>query len=542
MYINELIRAIADSKFQSFFYFLVGVIFLIAGFWLRPFSGSVPFSELIGVGGLLLFWGKGTSLVLYRFWNVPQHYLRQGLIQYYVIVGLNILSFWSLCGYFFIDGSLFHDNGMFYNFFHDNLQSLNYFGEPSWWFPHIQHGFPGYFFSILVNANCISPVFMTLATIFWFLGKAGIIITSILPLYIWYFGAIIPFLFSISVWLLARQILNSSTAIIFVCIVAAFSPGKILNFSDIGLLEISTYGFLFVAAYLNFIKNPVKRNFLLLVLSVAIICVTMGFAFLVWSFLFIISFFLLTLFPKSSCDRVRAAFRQVSMKSWLLALLLVGFCSLPPLLTMTQQGELERRTLVNKESPHSFMSREPGNPLLTLLSSTPGVGWQSQNAEQDFGITYPVVLGDGWQAYIYLGLLTLPLAIWGFIYSQSYWRIRIFILFVFYFSVIILQNYSPLFLPVLSLQTPLTAISHFNDYTYRCGGFVLLMLAAGLGLDVLQERRLPNCWLAIVFLLSVLFSGALLITLSPTNAIILGFIFGFTMLLGLAFFIVLFWL
>jgi hypothetical protein len=539
MTIRKAWISFSESKFLSLFYVGLSILFLSAGFGLQFYSGSLPIVHILGLGGALISAGKAARIIAGHYFNAPQYRSSQALSQFCTLVIVNLLAFWSLCSYFFIEGTMFHDTQTFYNNFHDNLQSLNYFGEPAWWYPNVQHGFPGYFLSILVNVNVLSPPFVILGSVFFFLGKASIFVTDIFPVYVWYFGFIIPFIFSISIWLLVRQILTSSIAIIYVCIVGAVSPGLILNFTDAGLIEIASYGFLFAAAYLKFIKTPLRKNFLIFMLALGVLCVTLGYAFLAFAFLFLIAFFLVQFLPQSSAGVVKSALLTISKKSWFALILFIGICAAPPLLTMSQRGDLERTTLAENHSPYQFMTRGIGNPFEGVMASIPGIGLRGVEG----GVLSPFMDGgDGWSLYSYLGLLTIPLAMIGLMHSRSYWRVRLLVLIVLYFSVIILQNYSPLFFPILSFNTLLTSVSHFNDLSYRSGGFILILIAAGLGLEALHEGRTPRFTAPILLLVSLLIVATTLLSLKTTSLFVFGFLLGFTGLLGFAYYIVLYWL
>jgi len=144
--------------------------------------------------------------------------------------------------------------------------------------------------------------------------------------------------------------------------------------------------------------------------------------------------------------------------------------------------------------------------------------------------------------YCYLGLLTIPLALIGLLYGQIEWRVRLLILILVFFAIVILANYSPLFLMVLNLNTPLTQNSHFNDVLYRSGAFILLIFAAGLGLDVLQVESIYYRKLIIFFSILITLSCGLHLYLSHDNPIILGLILGLTIIMGLFYVVVLSWL
>jgi hypothetical protein len=526
------------KKLSILFCFALCLGCLVLGFGVTIYSGSLPIIKIIGLGGALILLGKTISIISIQYFEISKQYLSDVLSQFNILVIVNLLGFWSLCSYFFIDGIMFHDTSTFYSNFYDQLHSLNYFGEPAWWYPNIQHGFPGYFFAILVNVNALSPIFFMVGTIFLVLGKLGIVVTEIFPIYIWYFGFIIPFVFSISIWLLSRQILRSSIAIYYICIVASISPGLILNYTDSGLIEITAYGFFFAASFLNFIKKPSSTNKLILIISLGVVCLTMGYAFLAFVFLFLSFFFLVQFLPVSPVNQMTISVRSISIKSWITIIITICICSMPPLITMKQRGDIERTTIEKNPSPYQFMTRGSGNSLDVFIASTPGIGLKGSN-----NFLSPVMDGgDGWSFYNYLGILALPLALFGFLYSKSYWRLRLFILMVLYFSVLIFQNYSPLFFPILSLNTLLTSISHFNDLTYRSGGFVIILLAAGLGLEALCERRIPRFSALIILSSSLLFSLVLIKALSISSIFVYGFLLGFIALIGLSCFIVFSWL
>jgi NADH:ubiquinone oxidoreductase subunit 4 (subunit M) len=105
----------------------------------------------------------------------------------------------------------------------------------------------------------------------WLAGRLGIEISDLLTVYVFYFGALIPLLFLIGTWLVARELLRSSTALLYVLIVAAFSPGVVLNLSDPGLLEFVAYCLFFVAAYLRFVGRPSRRSFAAVCLCAALV-------------------------------------------------------------------------------------------------------------------------------------------------------------------------------------------------------------------------------------------------------------------------------
>ncbi|NLT23709.1 MAG: hypothetical protein GXX82_11740 [Syntrophorhabdus sp.] len=520
-----------------------GLVLMVGGIVLSSPPGTIPFLTILLVTVAFLCIGKAVGLAFLARSRAREDVVSSTLKQYYAIVVLTAFSFQSLCGYFFLDGFPFHDNVSFYSLFHDNLQSLNYFGTPAWWFPHNQFGFPGYFYSILGNVNCLSPVFITLAAVFWALGRLGIYVTNIMPVYIWYFGAIVPFVFSLSVWFFARRILTSTTAILFVAIVTAFSPGVLLNLGDLGLLEAAAYGLLLGASYIQFVEKPGNRSFLIFVLMLLVFAVTINYALIIWNLLFLSALFFVMMVPRGSRTRISETFKSVSKWKWAVVAVLVIVCLSPPFLTLLQKGDIVRTTTyAEKDNRYLHMEGSPGNPLEALMSSTPGVGFFGRNTGKGPYVNYPVVVGSGYMGYIYLGLMTIPLLIIGLLHGRSDWRLRILILLILFFGVVMVANYSPLFLMVLNLNTPLTKNSHFNDVLYRSGGFVLLVLGAGMGLEALLKGTDLYRKTLLTLIASVAVSFLIYLLLSKDNPVILGFLMGFWALMTFCSVIVLLWL
>src|SRR5688572_7029586 len=76
-----------------------------------------------------------------------------------LVLGLAFFSFFVTCFFFLKDGALYWDNGQHFSQFRDNLHSLHAHGEIAWWFPHVQGGWPSYYYSILGFPHGASPVF-----------------------------------------------------------------------------------------------------------------------------------------------------------------------------------------------------------------------------------------------------------------------------------------------------------------------------------------------------------------------------------------------
>ena len=263
---------------------------------------------------------------------------------------------------------------------------------------------------------------------------------------------------------------------------------------------------------MNFFEKRDTSSFILFLLSSCILAITSGYAFLSFPFIFILLFFLVFVTVGNSYQRLWSFLILFRGKKGLIFLVLLGICSAPPLIVKSQQGDLVRTTLYDVESPYQFMSRGVGNPLEPLLASTPSVGLKGVGN----GVLKPFLAGEssGWVFYEYLGLLCWPLLIIGLIASNSIWKIRLFAMSMLYFGVIIFQHFSPLFFPILSANTLLTSMSHFNDLTYRSGAFFLLVLLAALGLEAIYQKLVSIRIILFAVSISVLFSLFIFIFLS----------------------------
>jgi hypothetical protein len=443
------------------------------------------------------------------------------------------------CGCFFANRTLAWDTVRLFSLFRDNLHSLNIFGEIQWWDPVTPTGFPVYYFSILGH-NCATPLFVGTGILAWLLGLAGIHLHSYLELYIIYFGFISPLLFSLGFLLLARQVLSGSRPVAFALILAAFSPGVVMNLTDPWVMEQAAYGVFFAAACLSHLRTPGKRSFLLLLLSIMVLGVSLNHLFLYWNIFFVPFFVLATvLFPNGDKAWIRKAAAAVP-RSWLAGAAALAVLSvLPTIITYAQGSDIYRSTLGART--YEYRQLIPGNPLEVVAASTPGVGF---NWIKEGRYTYrspdaqwiPVSSEGEFKSYGYLGILCLPLAFLGLAFGRPPWRNRLLFLIAAVSAVILLSGYSPIFSGVLALPGPLRAVNHFSDTPFRLGLFFLLILAAGLGAErLLEGRRFHRRVFAASFAISALFSVALFIAVSglPPGGMSPAFrtVFGFLLIM-----------
>lgn len=464
---------------------------------------------------------------------------------------INVFAGGVLSGYFFVTGSLYHDNLKYYSIFHDNLHSLNYFGEVQWWHPNVQQGFPAFYLSIL-GTNSTTPLFAVISLIIWILGLFGVYIKSFLNLYIIYFGFLIPLLFSFSLLLLLRQMFDNNKVIIFILLLAAFSPGIIFILSDVYSLEQSIYSLFFAAAYLRFQKEPGKNTFWALCLTLLLVAVSFNFYSFYWNIIFVPLFIVIfnSFGENTFLYETRGVINSVPKRYWVIALFLIIICLLPSLMTSRHTDKFIRTHISQKTYDYSQL--KSGNPLEFLTVSTPGIGynWDSSGFDAVFS---PYLLetntGRKPKGYSYMGLLVLTLTFVGLIGGKEPWRTRLFFLIALSATIIILSGYSPLFSALLVWPSPIRANNHFSDAMLRSGGFILFLLSAGLGMEVLINR--DRIWrYATIAVFTVFSFGSILLLVflqlylkGETGTADMPFlvIFGFFVVMILLYLIVLFW-
>lgn len=440
--------------------------------------------------------------------------------------------------HFILKNTLYWDNYVLFSLFKENLHSLNYFGEIQWWSSEVQSGFPIYYY--ILGYNLTTPLFAATAFIVWLLGQVGIYIHKFLFLRIVYIGFLVPLIFSLSVFTLARQIFEDKRVIFFLIIAAAISPGVICNLSDQGL-EQTAYGIFFAAAFLRFVRKPEKSNFLLMSLCLLILAVSFNHQFLYWNIIFVPMFVLLCFFfgKETFTEKFNRIKKNVPFKHLLALSAVFVICISPLFITFTHGENIVRSTI--GERVYDYERLTPGNPLEVLSASTPGIGFMWKDGfYMPMNYTYSAVIHTNHRSYVYGGMLILPLTVIGLIGGTDPWRFRILIMLLLSATVFILSGYSPAFSMILMLPTPLRAVGHYGDSLFRDGVFFLLMLGAGLGFETLLKR--PDIWvrrLIWIFLFSFLFSFSIFLSVYRQSAL-QAHITGFILVIAAFYFIVFF--
>jgi hypothetical protein len=405
-----------------------------------------------------------------------EHALPLGLL-----LALNLLAGCVLGGFFFSQRALHHDNEALYSVFRDNNHSLNFFGDVMLWNPATILGFPTFYFSHL-GTNTFTPLHVVVMSGSWVLGRLGIVVSDWVYIYLFYVCFLVPLLFSTGAYLLTCQFFRARSIRIYCVVLCSFSPGVVFNLSDNGL-EQSAYGMFFAAAFLRYYDRPCLASFLWLICAAATVALAFNHLALYWNLPFLVLFMIsVIVFRKGGAGPGLAkAFRAVRLRLWLVSALVVGACFVPMLITYSQGGDILRTR--NQERWYSFDYLRHGNPMELLIASTPGLvmNWIE---EWHWAIRrYP----NPSSAYNYTGALVLPLFLVGICVGRDPWRSRILFLVAAFSLIVCLQGWSAAFATVLAWSTPLRAVNHFCDTSFRNGLFFLLILGSGLGLEVVTR-------------------------------------------------------
>ena len=407
------------------------------------------------------------------------------------MLGIAALSAAVTAGPFFASGRLHHDMLAAYSFFYDNLDSLNRFGEPALWAPHIQYGTPIYFYGLIGIPSLGKPAFVLIGSAAWLLGGLGIGLPFLLPLYIFHFGVLVPFLFVVGVWLVARQILRSRTAIRYALIAAAFSPGVLVNLTDPGNLENTAYGLFCAAAYLRFLARPDAKRFAALLATALLVGSAVNHPALVTSIPMLAALAVATALTAAT---TRRALRALTPARVAVALLLLAVTAAPSAVSYLQQHDAITYTEIGDLS-YGYGNLKAGNPLQYLLVSLPGVVFDWDAYRQPAGappselglrsLRWGEVMGEN-----YLGLLTLPLALIGLVYGRKRVRAPLLVMLVLVAGVLALFAASPVLAPWLLAFPALRTNNHYSDLLHPGGGFLVMVFAAALGLEAAERRPL----------------------------------------------------
>jgi hypothetical protein len=321
-------------------------------------------------------------------------------------VGLDlalILALTSFCAFISFGAllprhALYWDDWGLYEIFRDELQALNRFGEIGWWFPHKQMGWPAYYYAALGDLLCINPPFLIYAAGSWALGRIGIIFDSYYDLFLFHIAFVSPLLNSIAVYAASRQVFKRAATVRYCLILSAFSPGVMLNLSDVGFSEPTAYGLFFVAAFLYFLRRPSRRSAWLIGLAGCVVGLTINFPALVANAMLPPMLLAAIVIPRSGRRRLWRGMRRVPARQWLLMIACAAICAAAPLAIFSQGRGIVRSRVGT--ATYSFGQLAPGNPLEVLTASVPtfGMSWHGE-----FRCVSEVSLNLAYFGYTYLG-------------------------------------------------------------------------------------------------------------------------------------------
>lgn len=416
-------------------------------------------------------------------------------IEIGAVLGIALLGAYTTSRPLLATRSVLQDNVSYdYGLFYDNLHSLNHYGQPAYWLPNKNCGYPQYYWTFIGGFNGTTPCRLVLASTVYALGKLGLRLSDFYGMYMAYTGFLTPVLLSLAVYALGKQIFRSSAVMAYLIVVTAWSPGVLVNLATQGFTEPLAYGLFWFAAWLSFCKHPGSHRFHLLTLATLVCAVSLAATSLLVVLLLAVSF-MSTIVPVSAWRRTRRAVRSVSMRSWAAVGLLAIACAWPKLTTYYRaRNQLCKPGLSSDRYSEDLL--KPGNPLVVLAAGTPNVGFawnQYQPSARPGNELLPVsVTARGFQSYGYLGILALPLSLFGLLYGRRSLRTRLLVVLVVLFSSAVLASYSPFFALLLALPTPLQSFNHFSDLLFRGGGFVVVLFCAACGLEALLRPELAN--------------------------------------------------
>lgn len=436
--------------------------------------------------------------------------------------------------YSYKSGGLYNDNLTFFALFRDNAYSLNRFGEPAWWLPHINFGQPGYIATAL-GPHGLTPGTLLFGFLVWALGAAGILISDFRHLYVAYAFVLLPTIFMGCLWVLSREFQNRFTRML-VFAMGAFSPILIQTVSDPGAVETAAYSLLCVASVLRYLRNGTERAFFTLVLAFSLLFHSMTYLFIFWG----IPFFVMLCWAVFGTRSLRKlSLRAVGRESKLRIAIGIGaiIISMLPFL-MVHIGARDFSNLL-VGGGYDVNELVAGNPLQLLLVSTPGVYFQwdfyRASAANPIVHFFPHPFGPSLAyGYAYMGVACLPLVLAGLVYGRRAisWRLGVIALAL--FSVVIMSGFSPFYALFALASRFMLANNHYSDGLFYSGAGFIPMFLAILGFDRIVNGHRPAARLALLTLIpTTVLSIAFLLYLNRDSAAQFGSVPGFALLTAL---------
>ncbi len=258
---------------------------------------------------------------------------------------------------------------------------------------------------------------------------------------------------------------------------------------------------------------------------------------LFWNVLFVPVFVVfVSVGRRGLTHRARRALRTVPGRWWVAAVAGVFLCALPTLVAYGHGRDILSANIGART--YDYRALRPGTALEALALSTPGVGfeWTEYGSPKASFQAHAITKTSGYNSYGYLGMLTLPLVCLGLVVGRPYWSLRLYAGIAGGLLIVLLSAYSPVFSLLLNSKSPLLAVNHYSDITFRVGLYALFVLAAGHGVESLIRSRPSRRWvLAGLFSLTSAASVAWLVALqggTATDNYLFGVVLALILLYG----------
>lgn len=406
------------------------------------------------------------------------------------VLGVSLYSGLLLHGFQWRLHSLFWDHRNIFPAFAEHYDALNRFGELQWWSHNDSGGVPAYYLNILAH-NFLTPLSIVSSSIWWALGRGGVLVTDWVPFYCVYHMIFVPAVFLGGFYCFLCQFVRQRSARFFGLVLAAFGPAAAAGVYGLGI-EQAGYAFFFVAMWMRYARRRSSADLLVLNAGMAVLFISINHLFLFWVILFLpLIFCSFQLFEPDPTRRPSHVLSSLSAgQVMLLGTTMV--ISIAPATVAYADGTDWLRSIAGSRV-YNFEFLRAGNPLQLLATIVPGVGfqWEPNNKELmilgGFGLTNHLHASSNFFQYGYLGPLCGVLALIGVWVGPTAKGRMIVLTVAVGVLVVMLSGFSPIFAPLLVLPSPLRAVNHYSDVSFTIGFSTLVICLAAQGYVVLSK-------------------------------------------------------
>lgn len=305
------------------------------------------------------------------------------------VIAVSVYSGLLLHGFQWRLHSLFWDHRNIFPAFAEYYHSLNHFGELQWWSHNDSGGVPAYYLNILAH-NFLTPLSIVSSSIWWALGRAGVLITDWLPYYCLYHMMFVPAVFLGGFYCFLCQFVQRLSARLFGLILAAFGPAAVAGVYGLGI-EQAGYAFFFVAMWMRYARRRRSLDLWWLNAAAAGLFISMNYLFLFWVILFLpLMLCAFQWFELNPVRRPTHVIRSLSRGQMVLLATTIVISMAPALLAY--MGGTEWLWSTAGSRIYNFEFLRAGNPLQLLATIVPGVGFQWAPNDKDLMILGALVL------------------------------------------------------------------------------------------------------------------------------------------------------